>query len=109
MGQQASLSRSQTVAFFSTTVTELRKNNFNNFETNDDDTAKYYNDVQEKMELATDVAVSIYGAIPKFKSGDPLEITSGILDIAGSIAPFFGPAGAAVGAGLGMVNGILGM
>ena len=52
---------------------------------------------------------SATAAIPKFSTGDPLQVTQGILDTVAAFAPLGGPVGEIVGLLASLVSGILGL
>ena len=66
----------------------------------------------EKLEKYGKVIKSITSAtaaIPKFSTGDPLQVTQGILDTVAAFAPLGGPVGEIVGLLASLVSGILGL
>ena len=66
----------------------------------------------EKLEKYGKVIKSITSAtaaIPKLSTGDPLQVTQGILDTVAAFAPLGGPVGEIVGLLASLVSGILGL
>ena len=61
-----------------------------------------------EIKRMSNTVTSIYGASFKLKSGKPIQVISGLLDLTSALAEFGKKYGPAVGAGAALVNSILG-